>query len=123
MDIDLHMAPQGEPVHFLACANVAEYRFYNAQSFAVSAASIGCVNLLLGRFAGRVDLRDALHISTFASSRSRKKTKPRSPCEKRGLSILVHGTLFVGVDDLKEQAEIHYHNWAFLSRILNGNKS
>ena len=47
LDIDFDLSPQGEPVHPLARADVAENRFYNAQPFAVSAASLFGVDLLL----------------------------------------------------------------------------
>jgi hypothetical protein len=47
LDIDLNMTPQGKPVHFLACADVTKNRFYDAQPFAVNAASIWCIDLLL----------------------------------------------------------------------------
>ena len=47
LDVDLDLTSQGKPVHSLACANVAEDRFYNAQPFAVSAPSLFCVDLLL----------------------------------------------------------------------------
>ncbi len=47
LDIDLVPTSQGEPIHSFACAYVAEIRFYNAQPFAVSTASLSCVDLLL----------------------------------------------------------------------------
>ena len=47
MDIDLDMTTQGEPVHFLATANVSKYPFYNRQPFAVNAPSLLRVDLLL----------------------------------------------------------------------------
>ena len=40
LDVDLDTTPQGEPVHSLARANIAEDRFYNAQPFAVNVASL-----------------------------------------------------------------------------------
>ena len=47
LDVDLDLTSQCEPVHSLACAYVTEDRFYNAQPFAVSTASLWCVDLLL----------------------------------------------------------------------------
>ena len=47
LDIDLDPTSQGKPVHSLACPNVTKNRFYDAQPFAVRAASLRCVNLLL----------------------------------------------------------------------------
>ena len=47
LDIDLDPTSHGEPIHSLACTNVAEDRFYNAQPLAVGTASLRCVYLLL----------------------------------------------------------------------------
>jgi hypothetical protein len=38
--LGVDLAPRGEPVHFLACTNVAKDRFYNSQPFAVSTSSL-----------------------------------------------------------------------------------
>ncbi len=47
LDVDLDPAPQGKPVHSLACANIAKHRFYNAQPFAAGTAALRGIGLLL----------------------------------------------------------------------------
>ena len=47
LDVDLHIPSQGESVHSLACADITEDRFYNAEPFAINPSSLWCIDLLL----------------------------------------------------------------------------
>jgi hypothetical protein len=69
LNIDLDLTSHGKPIHSLACTNIAEDRFYNPQPFAVSTASLWCVDLLLhfiGNAARTVPI-EHMHLSRYRS--------------------------------------------------------